>query len=181
MTPTNPQIFPDASPNNRRCIGDAPPKVRQDIACEFSCGTTRSTSAPIATEQVIFIASASPDILVLVGPGQTLRLNSSYLTYAFTMFTHQLYTVTQMKYNIHGDTRTTIKVSVQSEHEPYRLNGVRSIRIHYISYKLHFVPSAPSVLLGTMHEQYAKMEFRYKSRRVSLSSTPFLITMKNGI
>ena len=41
---------------HRRIIGDASvmlpegsPKVRQDIACELSRGTTRSTSAPIAT------------------------------------------------------------------------------------------------------------------------------------
>ena len=45
----------DQSPNiPRRCIGDASPKVRQYIACEFSRGTTRSTSAPIATRTRLF-------------------------------------------------------------------------------------------------------------------------------
>ena len=50
----NPRIFPDASPNIRRYIGDTSPKARQYIACEFSRGTTRSTSAPIATSTRIF-------------------------------------------------------------------------------------------------------------------------------
>ena len=48
------EYSPDASPNIRRGISDASPKVRQYIACEFSRGTTRSIPALIATRTRFF-------------------------------------------------------------------------------------------------------------------------------
>ena len=50
--------------------------------------------------------------------GQSLRINSPYLTYAYTMFTYQPYTVARMNFTIFMAIRTP-----QSEHEPYQSNG----------------------------------------------------------
>ena len=50
-------------------------------------------------------------------------------------------------YNIHGDTYATIKVNVQSEHEPYQSNG-DTYRTSYITYPP--VPSVQNVLLGIL-------------------------------
>ena len=66
VAPINPRIFPHASPNIRQNVGDTSQKVRQYIACVFSRGSTRSTSTS-PPEYVFFIASTSPDILVIVG------------------------------------------------------------------------------------------------------------------
>ena len=61
--------------------------------------------------------------------------------------------------------------------------AIRSIRIHYVSYELHYVPSSTVRTKRTVREpeQSEKMLFGYKSRRISHSSPHFLITMKNGI
>ena len=60
--------------------------------------------------------------------------------------------------------------------------AIRLIRIHYVSYKLHYVPSSTVRTKRTAREpeQSEKLPFGYKSRRISHSSSHFLITMKNG-
>ena len=83
-------------------------------------------------------------------------------------------------YNIHGDTHTTIKVTVQSQHEPSsRRMAIRSIGVHYVSYKLHYVPSSTVRTKRSVREaeQSEKLPFGYKRRRISHSSPHFLITM----
>ena len=71
VAPINPRIYPDASPNIRRCIGDAPPKVLRRFAktsrVSFLVGPHARHRHPSSPEHVIFIASASPEILALVG------------------------------------------------------------------------------------------------------------------
>ena len=70
--------------------------------------------------------------------------------------------------------------------QPYNPNtsriirmAIRSIRIHYVSYKLHYVPSSTVRTKRTVREHESeKLSFRYKSRRISPSSPHFLITMK---
>ena len=116
--------------------------------------------------------------------GQTLRINSPYLTYAFTMFTYQLYTVAQMNYTI------VIAIRTPRSKKPCNPNtsrisrvAIRSIRIHSVSYKLHYVPSSTVRTKRTVREPYQseKWPFRYKICRISHFSPHFLITMKNGI
>ena len=61
--------------------------------------------------------------------------------------------------------------------------AIRSIRTHYVSYKLHCIPSRTVRTKRTVRkpEQSEKLPFGYTSRRISHSSPHFLITMKNGI
>ena len=61
--------------------------------------------------------------------------------------------------------------------------AIRSIRIHYVSYELHYVPSSTIHTKRTVseHKQSTKLPFGYESRRISHSSPQFLITMKNSI
>ena len=81
--------------------------------------------------------------------GQILRINSPYLTYAFTMFTYQPYTVTRMNYTIFMAIRTprssnrairTRAVSVEWRYA--RTNPLRTIQttlrtLQYRPYKTY--------------------------------------------
>ena len=111
--------------------------------------------------------------------GQTLRINSPYLTYAFTMFTYQPYTVARWAIQHSWRYARHDQITVQSEHEPYQSITIRSIRIHYVSYKLHYVPSGTVRTKRTVREpeQSEKLLFAYTSRRISHSSPHFLITI----
>ena len=86
-------------------------------------------------------------------------------------------------YNIHGDTHTTIKVTVQSEHEPYQSNGDTSDTnpLRIIQTTLRTSSTVRTKRTVREPEQSEKLPFGYKSRRISHSSPHFLITMKNGI
>ena len=116
--------------------------------------------------------------------GQSLRINSPYLTYAFTMFTYQPYTVAPMNYTLFMAIRTLRSRSPCNPNTSRICRmTIRSIRIHYVSYKTHCVPSSTVRTKRTVREpeQSEKLPFVYKSRRISHSSPHFLITMKNGI
>ena len=86
-------------------------------------------------------------------------------------------------YNFHGDTHATIKAAVQSEHEQYQSNGdtfnTNPLRIIQTT----LLPSSTVRTKRTVREpeQSEKLPCGYKSRRISLSSPHFLITIKNGI
>ena len=69
-------------------------------------------------------------------------------------------------YNIHGDTHATIKVTVQSEHEPYQSNGDTNYITHH---------PVPSIMLGTLNNP------RNCHSGIKNAESPFLITMQNGI
>ena len=119
-------------------------------------------------------------IIIITYPcrlGQTLRINSPHLTYAFTMFTYQPYTVARMNYTIFMAIRTARSKS------PCNPNTSRISRMAIRSIRIHYVPSSTVRTKLTVREpeQSEKMSFGYKSRRISHSSSHFLITLKNGI
>ena len=120
--------------------------------------------------------------------GQTLRIHSPYLTYAFTSVYHvyyvcQPYTVSRMNYTISMAIRTPrskYKLCDQNTGHISRM-AIGLIRIHYVLNKLHYVPSSTVRTKRTVREQSEKLPFGYKSRQISHSSPHFLITLKNDI
>ena len=83
-------------------------------------------------------------------------INLPYLAYAFTMFTYQPYTVARMNYTILMAIRT-----LRSNKRTIRTRAV-SVEWRYVRYE-------------------AITQFVYKCRRISQSSSYFLITMKSGL
>ena len=86
-------------------------------------------------------------------------------------------------YNIYVDTHATMKTTYNPNTSRISRMVIRSIRILYVSYELHYVPSSTFRTTRTVREpeQSEKSPFAYKSRRISHSSLHFLITMKNSI